>query len=373
MTIGILSSSRADFGIYLPLLRRLKNDVQINLRIIAFGSHLSHYHGYTLQEIEQASLGSIDTVTSLLLTDEADSIATAYGLTVIKFSEYWKSNKFDLVLCLGDRYEMAAAVQAGIPFGVRFCHLHGGETTTGAIDNIYRHQISIATALHFTATAEYAKRIQQLTGSKKNIHHTGALSIDDVVNMELPEEHELRRIYQIAEGPYLLVTFHPETVNYSRNEHYADEMYKALKKLSDKFAIVVTMPNTDTQGTVYRNKLHQLKRNLPDRICIVEHFGKTNYFAAMKYAALLLGNTSSGIIEAASYNKYVVNVGDRQKNRARSGNVNDVPFYADLIAETTLRLAEKGHYKGENVYYKANAAENMHKLIREYLSENANQ
>src|SRR5690606_5753673 len=144
MRVAVLTSSRADFGIYLPLLNRLKEDPFFQLEIIAFGTHLSKFHGYTLDQIKESGFTTIHEISSLLTNDDEVSIATSFGLTVLKFADFWDKHSYDWVLCLGDRFEMAAAVQAGIPFGVRFAHLHGGETTLGAIDNIYRHQTSLA-------------------------------------------------------------------------------------------------------------------------------------------------------------------------------------------------------------------------------------
>ena len=144
MKIGVLTSSRADYGIYAPLLKKLNTDGYINLEVIAFGTHLSKSHGYTLTEIEKDDYNCIHSISSLISNDDEQSIATSYGLTVLKFADFWRENKYDMIFCLGDRFEMSAAVQAGIPFGLKFAHIHGGETTLGAIDNIYRNQITHA-------------------------------------------------------------------------------------------------------------------------------------------------------------------------------------------------------------------------------------
>lgn len=362
--IGVLTSSRADYGIYEPLLKNLKLDREVALTIIAFGSHLSSFHGNTIEEIKKAGYDRIHTLSSLLLNDEVHSIATAYGLTVLKFAEYWREHFYDVVLCLGDRFEMAAAVQAGIPFGVRFCHLHGGETTLGAIDNIYRHQITLASFLHFTATAAYAQKIANLTGSSENIHYTGALSISALQDISIPDEKSFRQTYSIPDGPYILSTFHPETVAFGKNEYFAEQMYIALSRLAETTVVVITMPNTDTLGTVYRERLNKLKQEHSHSVVLIEHFGKTNYFAAMKYAKMLLGNTSSGIIEAASFKKYVVNVGDRQKGRAQSDNITDVPFEAEQIYESAMHSLKKKTYEGENIYFKTDTITTMISILK---------
>lgn len=361
MRIGVLTSSRADFGIYLPLLKKLRADQYFDLQIIAFGTHCSNAHGKTLQEIQEEGFKEIDTISSLITNDTKEAIATAYGLTVIKFADYWSNNEFDLVFCLGDRFEMSAAVQAGIPYGVSFAHLHGGEKTLGAIDNIYRHQITIASKYHFTATEQYANKVKTLIESEENVFNVGSLSLDGVKNIQLVDEDILRKEFEIPEDDFILATFHPETVGVENNEEYANQMEEALKQLADQYAIVVTMPNADTLGSIYRERLKHLENAFPDKVVTVESFGKLNYFSALRYASLVIGNSSSGIIEAASFNKHVVNIGDRQRGRAQSNNVVNCPFKASEIVSSVRKAKELGTYTGDNIYYQESVA---HKIIQ---------
>ena len=169
MKIGVLTSSRADYGIYLPLLNELKTDSFFELEIIAFGTHLSNEHGLTVKDIEKDRYNTIHKISSLIEDDSPKGIAISYANTVLKFSKFWNENHFDLVLCLGDRFEMSAAVQASIPFNVKLAHIHGGETTLGAIDNIYRHQITLASNLHFVSSNNNMKKAEQLIGRSKDI------------------------------------------------------------------------------------------------------------------------------------------------------------------------------------------------------------
>jgi len=367
MRIGVLTSSRADFGIYLPLLKKLQADHDIDLKIIAFGTHCSNAHGKTVQEINEEGFKEIDTISSLITDDTEEAIATAYGLTVIKFADYWSKNEFDIVFCLGDRFEMSAAVQAGIPFGVTFAHLHGGEKTLGAIDNTYRHQITIASNYHFTSTQQYANRVKELIESEENVYNVGSLSLDGVKDIQLVEEADLRERFEIPEGDFILSTFHPETVGVENNEEYANEMVKALKQLAKQYIIVVTMPNADTLGSIYRERLKDLERSLSDKVVTVESFGKVNYFSALKYASLVLGNSSSGIIEAASFDKYVVNVGDRQKGRAQSNNVINCAFKANEIVKGVEKADELGTYAGDNIYYQEDVADRIIEKMKSFL------
>ncbi|CAM1339433.1 UDP-N-acetylglucosamine 2-epimerase [Tenacibaculum aestuarii] len=367
MRIGILTSSRADFGIYQPLINELVLEKYFfNVEIIAFGTHLSKYHGFTLSDIKNKYNIKIHEVSSLLVNDSQASVATSYGLTTLKFADFWDNNIFDLVFCLGDRFEMNAAVQTGIPFGVKFAHIHGGETTLGAIDNIYRHQISLASQLHFTSTEKFKERVTELIQSDKNVYNVGALSLSEIDQFIPLPKHKLLSAFNIKDESYCLVTFHPETNAFDSNEKYALEMKKALAKLTEQINLVITMPNADTMGSVYREQLFLLKEEKNEKVFLVENFGKENYFSAMYYSDFLLGNTSSGIIEAASFNKYVVNVGDRQKGRLQSENVINAKFDSkEILASASICLKQKD-FSGENRYYKKGTSKEIVEKIKNY-------
>lgn len=364
MKIGVLTSSRADYGIYLPLLQKLKSDSFFELEIIAFGTHLSKFHGFTINQIESDGYSKIHKISSLLSNDDAQSIATAYGLTVLKFADFWSQNNYNLVFCLGDRFEMSAAVQAGIPFGVKFAHIHGGETTLGAIDNIYRHQVTLASKIHFTASSLYTEKIVVLTEDSSNVFTVGALSLDEIRSFKPLEKELFYKKFAIPNTDYALLTFHPETVAIHENIFFAEQMKIALSVLQEKIFLVITMPNADTLGSVYREQLDALKLAYPNRILLIENFGKFNYFSAMYYAKFLIGNTSSGIIEAASFSKYVVNVGDRQKGRAQSKNILTANFNVSEIITKSKQALELGEFTGENIYFIEGAADNIINIIK---------
>jgi len=366
MKIGVLTSSRADYGIYLPLLQKLKDDDFFQLEIVAFGTHLSNTHGYTLSAIENDGFGKIHQIDALGTDDSQKGISISYANTILKFADFWQDNNFDLVFCLGDRFEMSAAVQASIPFGIKLAHIHGGETTLGAIDNVYRHQITIVSKLHFVSTLEYKKKVEELTGTSENIHNVGALSLDNIGSFQPINKASFFDKFKIESDSYALVTFHPETIDVKSNRIYVKQMIVALTSLSKTLNIVVTMPNADTLGSVYREQLYQLKLQIPDKIVLVENFGKVNYFSAMHYAKLLIGNTSSGIIEAASFKKYVINVGSRQKGRAHGNNVFDVEFDAEKIVKKTNEALKLPNFDGRNIYYKTATADSIIKTIEQH-------
>ena len=369
--VGVLTSSRADFGIYLPLLKALQKEEAFHLELIVFGTHLSKFHGYTVEQIEREGFKIAKRIESLLLGDTPSAIASAYGLTALKFAEYWQENEqsFDVVFALGDRFEMAAAVAASIPFGIKIAHLYGGETTLGAIDNIYRHSISLASQLHFVGAEFFAKRLNQLLDDEKaSIYNVGSLSLENLKNIDFLSVEAFKNKWQIDLNiKTILVTVHPETVAYQKNLAYCEETIKALEQLANEFQIVITMPNADTAGMVFREAFETLAKK-QQSIKIIENFGTQSYFTCMKYAKLMVGNTSSGIVEAASFQKYVLNLGDRQKDRLCGENVIHVPFNHDLIVKNTLEYATK-EYNGENIYFKSNPSEIIIQILKkEYAS-----
>lgn len=354
----VLTSSRADFGIYLPLLRRLKREDQFDLKILAFGTHLSKYHGYTIDQIKEAGFEVDFTISSLLTNDASEDIATSYALTTLKFSGFWKEHEgqFDWVFVLGDRFEMAAAVAAGIPFNIPFAHIHGGETTLGAIDNVYRHFISLCAKLHFTALENFQQRIFQLLDSKDvSCYVIGSLSLENLKEIKLLSKEAFKERWSIDLNlPSILITVHPETIAFDRNEVFAGEVYSAFKELANKKQLVITMPNADTAGSVYRKVFEKLKGEFPRSVFLIENFGTQSYFTCMKYAGLMIGNTSSGIIEAASFRKYVLNLGDRQKGRIAGENVIHLPFVAETLVNMSSHYFGQS-YTGENIYDKGGA------------------
>jgi GDP/UDP-N,N'-diacetylbacillosamine 2-epimerase (hydrolysing) len=360
--IGVLTSSRADFGIYLPLLKLIQEDHEIQLSIIAFGTHLSKFHGYTIDQIIASGFEVAYTVDSLLLGDTPEANSSATGLTYLKFSSFWGSNssKFDVVFCLGDRFEMFAAVYAGIPFGIKFAHIHGGETTLGAIDNTYRHAITLASSFHFTATDMFTKRVDEIVGTIENIFTIGSLSLDNLLQIKLLSKDEFNLKWKInLEIPTILITYHPETVAVNDFETQSNVFLDSVKKMADKYQILLTLPNADTSGSSLRKKIFDTLSEISN-VYIYENLGTQSYFTAMKYCSFIFGNSSSGIIEAASFNKYVIDLGKRQEGRLKSENVLTVDYTFQEIDKAISKIEGMQYkFEGENIYFKPDVAKHI--------------
>jgi GDP/UDP-N,N'-diacetylbacillosamine 2-epimerase (hydrolysing) len=357
--IGVLTSSRADFGIYLPLLKLLRTqNEEFDLYIIAFGSHTSSHYGLTKTEIRNHGFEIFSEIDTLLPSDDVASVALSFANTNTEFAKFWATQQhtFDWVLCLGDRFEMAAAVIAGIPFHIKFAHIHGGETTLGAIDNTYRHAITLASSLHFVSADAFKERVTQLSQTSENIYVTGALSLDNLSEIPFLTKEEFLEKWNIdLSKPSILITIHPETVAFEKNTEYAECAVSTLKKLISTHQLIITMPNADTMGSVFRSRFEKLQKENSNSVFTIENFGTQSYFTCMKYCDFLLGNTSSGIIEAASFNKYVINIGDRQKGRLCGENVIHVPFDESQLIAATQKISGL-QFEGKNIYARGLAA-----------------
>ncbi len=363
MKIGILTSSRADYGIYLPLLKKLFADNYFDPEIIAFGTHLSKSHGFTINNIIADGFEVKHKIKTIPKGDKPEDISLAIGETIKSFSGFWGKYKFDVVLALGDRYEMFAAVMASVPFQVKIAHIHGGETTTGAIDNLFRHSITMASSLHFTSAEAYKKRVIELMGSKANIYKVGSLSIDNLKDLKLFSKDDFLKKFMIdLNKPSILITFHPETISFEKNEFYISELIKALEKLK-QYQQIITLPNADTMGSVIRRALINYSEKKKNVFC-VENFGTLGYLSCMKHCSFMLGNTSSGFIEAAYFPKPVINLGIRQKGRIVTGNIVNSNIDKEAILHAVKSFEHLKLPKKIEIYGNGNTASKIIRILK---------
>ena len=369
VNLAILTSSRADYGIWSPLLRQLRKDDHLKFELIVFGTHLSINHGYTIKEIISDGFDVTHQLDTMPNGDAPLDISHAMGKTMMVFSEFWRKNgaHFDAVLCLGDRYEMFAAVAATAPFGILVAHVHGGETTLGAIDNAFRHSISQFSRFHFASCEHYAKRIKNMVDNTNDVYVVGALGLDNIRDMDLLDATGFEQRFGFRmDDKTILFTFHPETILADSNVKHGQELVKALLALTN-YNVLITMPNADTYGDTLRSIFMEGLKSCP-RIQMVENLGTLGYLSAMKLSAFLLGNTSSGIIEAASFGKYVINLGSRQRGRACGDNVMHVAVDSQEILSAVLLIESKGDWQNGNMYDKGGAANCIIDVLRSRLS-----
>lgn len=364
--IGLLTSSRADYSIYVPLIQAIESEGWC-LEIIAFGTHLSEKHGLTYQQIEQDGFKVSHKLPTLVDGDLPVNIASSMGLTLSAFAKFWSQNEYDWVIALGDRYEMFCAVAASVPFNTKIAHIAGGETTLGAIDNAFRHSISHMATLHFVTADAYAKRLSEILGSNKNIYNTGSLSIENFKKLKLLSLSELNERWGVdKDRPFILITLHPETESYENNVRYVSELVKALKCLDD-FSLLITMPNSDTMGNFIREKW-KIFANEKENVHLVENLGTQGYLSAMQHSFCILGNSSSGFIEAAMFPKWVVNIGRRQAGRILTDNIVQTDFNAEEILSAIHHIRLAGSPHSVNIYGDGRASQIMISAIKDLSS-----
>jgi GDP/UDP-N,N'-diacetylbacillosamine 2-epimerase (hydrolysing) len=364
--IVILTSSRADFGIYIPLIKALKLESSISIHIIAFGTHVSHDYGYTLREIESYHFtNDIYTIATPLENKTPKDIAHNIGETIKLFSDFWNQNSFDFIFCLGDRYEMFAAITAASPFGYKIGHIHAGEETLGAIDNMYRHAISLMSTHLFVSTEEYAKRAKNINSQAK-VYCVGALSNDNLKDIPFYSIEEMKEVFNLdLNKKTILFTFHPETVSYNMNENYINTILDVFNEILDSYQIVVTLPNSDTQGDIIRNAILNFKEKNVS-LYVIESFGMRGYLSCMKYASFLMGNTSSGFVEAAFFPKWVINLGDRQRGRIITDNIRNCEIEKKSILNEIKYIESQSIPMNSNIYGHGDTAK---RIINEMKNE----
>ena len=369
MKIAILTSSRADYGIYKPLLKALHADPFFEVHMIVFGTHLMPAFGMTVEQITADGYTVDHRISTMPDDDSPMGISAGIGRIVEAFSKVWETADYDLVFALGDRFEMFAAIVSGLPFNVRFAHIHGGETTKGAIDDAFRHSITLMSSFHFASAEAYKLRIQQIIGTDEHVYDTGALGMDYLSSVELLTVDEFNLKYNIdLTLPTILSTIHPETVSFERNEALIDAYVEAMKATTDH-QIVITMPNADTYGRIIRDKLQQLATARAG-VFLIESFGSRDYLSCMKHCEMLIGNTSSGFYDASFFPKWVINLGDRQQGRIRTPNIIVVPFEKERIMDAIKAVSGREIPAFEPVYGQGNAAGKIIKILKDEYSTN---
>jgi len=323
-TIGVVTVGRSDYGIYLPILKAIQAEPDLRLLLYVSGMHLSPEFGSPASAIEDDGFEINERVEMLLASDTPEAVAKSMGLGTIGFAQAYARQRPDILLVLGDRFEMHAAVVAAVPLRIPVAHIHGGELSEGAIDDALRHSITKMSQLHFVATESYAQRVIQMGEEPWRVVVSGAPSLDNLKMIDALSRSELEQKFGLnLPETFLLVTYHPATLEYEDTEAQMCELLKALDSL--RLSVVFTYPNADMGGRLIIRLIEQFA-NQHETAQIVMNLGTRAYFSIMRLAAAMLGNSSSGIIEAASFKLPVVNIGNRQRGRLRARNVIDVGY-----------------------------------------------
>jgi len=322
-TVCLVTGSRAEYGLLRPLIEEIISEDSFRLQLLVTGSHLSPEFGLTYQEIEADGYRIDEKVEVVMSSDSPVGICKSMGLGLISFSEAYTRLQPDLVIVLGDRYEIFSAVSAAHISRIPIAHLHGGEVTEGAFDDALRHSITKMSHLHFTSTEVYRRRVIQLGESPDRVFNVGAIGLDNIRCLKLLSQEELEAALSLKfNRRNLLCTFHPVTLEENTSIQQVQCLLEVLEQLEDT-NLIFTKTNADTDGRIINEMIDQFTQKDVNRYTSFVSMGQLRYLSAMQYVDAVIGNSSSGIIEAPSFGIGTVNIGCRQTGRIKSKTVLD--------------------------------------------------
>lgn len=369
--IGIMTGTRAEYGLLKSLMQEINKDNDLELYLIVSGMHLSPEFGMTYKEIEEDGFEINAKVEMLLSSDSPAGISKSIGLGVIGFADEFQRADLDMLILLGDRYEALSAAISAMVMRIPIAHLHGGELTEGAIDEGIRHSITKMSYLHFTSTEQYRSRVIQLGENPERVFYVGALGVENIKKINLMTKEELEKSihFEIDENT-VVVTYHPVTLENNTVEEQFLNLLKVLDR-NPKIRMIFTKANADTNGRIVNELIDKYVAQNSERACAFMSLGQKRYLSALKYCRIVIGNSSSGIIEAPSFGKPIINIGDRQKGRICADSVINCGYTQQEIQQAMeTALTEEFENKARNCrnpYEKENTAANIISVIKDYL------
>ena len=368
--ICIVTGSRAEWGLLSGLARKITDDPELELQIIATNMHLSPEFGLTYREIERQGFRINRKVEMLLSSDSANATGKSVGLATIGFADAYEELAPDMLLVLGDRYEILAAVTAALFYKIPVAHLHGGEVTEGAYDDAIRHAITKMSHLHFTSTEEYRRRVIQLGEQPERVFHVGAIGIDNIRHIALLDKKVLEEQLDFPfDRKTVLVTYHPETLDAIPVEEQFRNLLEALDDRQD-IRILFTLPNSDTGGRIIVRMIEEFVARNKQRARAYTSLGQLRYLSALRFVAAVVGNSSSGILEVPSFGKPTLDIGNRQKGRLAANSVVHCVVSGAEISEGLNRVLSDAFAKQtacvQNPYEKEDSALEILKILKNY-------
>ena len=339
--ICVITGSRSEYGLLKPLLKKISDSNDHELTLVATGMHLSEKFGYTLKEIIEDGFKIDYKVDTLINFDSPASIIESTGIGIIKFGKLFESYRPDLIIILGDRFEIFSVAYAGHISKIPIAHIHGGEKTVGAFDDSLRHAITKMSKLHFVSTMEYAKRVIQLGENPDKVFYVGALCLDAIKSTELMNKNDLEKELNFKFGKKnILVTYHPETLSSSSSKDEFSTILAALE-LQTKINLIFTSPNADTDGRIIIDMINDFVKKNFNRSMFIPSMGSKKYYSTLQFIDGVLGNSSSGIIEAPNFKIGTINIGDRQKGRVQANSTINCKYSITSIGKAIEKLYNK--------------------------------
>ncbi len=370
--ICVVTGSRAEYGILRGLMKAIKDDPELVLQVIATNQHLSKLQGETYKEIENDGF-TIDYKVYMAdddAPDNANSTAKAIGRGINGFADAFDALKPDLLLILGDRYEMLAVASTALIYKIPIAHLHGGEITEGAFDDAIRHAITKMSHLHFTSTEAYRKRVIQLGEQPDRVFNVGALGVENVTKTECMTREELERSLSFSiTDKCFLCTYHPVTLSSMSSETQVLNLLKALDSFKD-YHIIFTYSNSDTSSQIIIRRIQEYVEDNSDRCMFIPSLGQRRYFSALKYMTAVIGNSSSGIIEVPSFGIPTLDIGDRQKGRIAAESVIHCGYSSEEISDGIAKVIKFMAKNISNPYHKEGTCSAILDIIKNYPLEN---
>lgn len=338
--ICVVTGTRAEYGLLKPLIKRIQEDAEVELQLVVTGMHLSPEFGLTYREIEEDGFPIAEKNEMLLSSDTPNGITKSIGLATIGFADIFTRITPDMIVLLGDRYEAFAAATAAMIHRVPIAHIHGGELTEGVIDEAIRHSITKMSMLHFTSTEDYKRRVIQMGEQNDRVFNVGALGVENIKNQELFFKAELENSIGFRlDKPYVMVTYHPVTLENNTSKMQFMNLLDALCDMKS-YKIIFTKANADTEGRIINQLIDEYVKQNAERAIAFTSLGMKRYLSAMKYSEMVIGNSSSGLLEAPSFHIPTVNIGSRQQGRIRADSVIDCGCMKNDILEA-VKEAEK--------------------------------
>lgn len=336
--IAVVTGTRAEYGLLYWLMKEIQTDEDLELQVVVTGMHLAPEFGWTYRVIEEDGFTIDAKVEMLLASDTPVAVTKSLGLGTIGFADAFDKLHPDIVVVLGDRYEILAAAQAALVARIPLAHIHGGETTEGVIDEAIRHSVTKMAHLHFVAAEQYRQRVIQLGEHPSRVFNVGAPGLEHIRRMTLLSREQLEAELGIGlRKPVFLVTFHPVTLSSASPAIAMKELLAALDMFPEA-SIIFTKTNSDPNGRVINELVDEYVRHHPDRTAAFESLGQQRYLSVMKEADVIIGNSSSGLIEAPALDKPTVNIGPRQQGRLRASSVVDCAESKDAIVESIRKV-----------------------------------
>ena len=363
--IAVVTATRAEYGILRPLICRLQKDTEFELQLIVTGMHLSEKYGNTQVEIEKDKIPVFRKIPILEDGNSAYDVSVTMANALCRIAGYFRDEKPDMVIVLGDRTEILGICAAAMNEGIPIAHLHGGELTEGAVDDCIRHAVTKMSYLHFTASETYRNRVIQLGESPDRVFNVGALGVENILHTQLFSYEDMCREIGIPnDQKYVVVTFHPVTQEPGEEQHQTQELIAAMREKAGYFYLI-TKANADAGGQRVNELLEDFSEKVPNAK-LVSSLGMVRYLSALKYSEFALGNSSSGIIEAPALGIPTVNIGERQRGRLMADTIVQCEPEKEQILEAMDEAAVMPH-KVSTLYGDGETSAKIVAILKNFL------